>query len=63
MTGVEELSVPANSYQKPYPMDGLLLQPGGLIGTSNEGTGGPVEILPDDDTPTTSKPCWVMKRC
>lgn len=34
-----------------YPMDGLLLQPGGLIGTSNEGTGGPVEIVPDDDTP------------
>jgi thiamine pyrophosphokinase len=34
-----------------YPMDGLLLEPGGLIGTSNEGTGGPVEIVPDDDTP------------
>jgi thiamine pyrophosphokinase len=29
-----------------YPMDGLLLEPGGLIGTSNEGTGGPVEIVP-----------------
>jgi len=35
-----------------YPMDGLTLEPGGLIGTSNEGTGGPVEIVPDcDDTP------------
>jgi thiamine pyrophosphokinase len=34
-----------------YPMDGLLLEPGGLIGTSNEGTGGSVEIVPDDDTP------------
>jgi len=35
-----------------YPMDGLTLEPGGLIGTSNEGTGGPVEIVPDcDGTP------------
>ena len=34
-----------------YPMDGLLLEPGGLIGTSNEATGGPVEIVPDDNTP------------
>jgi thiamine pyrophosphokinase len=34
-----------------YPMDGLLLEPGGLIGTSNEGIGGPVEVVPDDDTP------------
>ncbi len=34
-----------------YPMDGLLLEPGGLIGTSNEGTGGPVEVVPYDDTP------------
>lgn len=34
-----------------YPMDGLLLEPGGLIGTSNEGTGGPVEVLPEDETP------------
>ena len=34
-----------------YPMDGLLLEPGGLIGTSNEGTGGRVEIVPADDTP------------
>ena len=33
------------------PMDGLLLEPGGLIGTSNEGVGGPVEVVPDDDTP------------
>ncbi len=34
-----------------YPMDGLLLEPGGLIGTSNEGTGGRVEIVPEDETP------------
>jgi thiamine pyrophosphokinase len=34
-----------------YPMDGLLLEPGGLIGTSNEGVGGPVEVVPDDETP------------
>jgi thiamine pyrophosphokinase len=34
-----------------YPMDGLTLEPGGLIGTSNEGTGGPVEIVPADNTP------------
>lgn len=34
-----------------YAMDGLTLEPGGLIGTSNEGTGGPVEIVPADDTP------------
>ncbi|WP_092182804.1 thiamine diphosphokinase [Devosia sp. YR412] len=34
-----------------YPMDGLTLEPGGLIGTSNEGTGGVVEIIPADDTP------------
>jgi thiamine pyrophosphokinase len=34
-----------------YPMDGLLLQPGGLIGTSNEGVGGPVTIEPEDGTP------------
>lgn len=34
-----------------YPMDGLTLEPGGLIGTSNEGTGGRVEIEPADDTP------------
>lgn len=34
-----------------YPMDGLLLEPGGLIGTSNEGIGGRVEIVPADATP------------
>ncbi|WP_157959817.1 thiamine diphosphokinase [Devosia submarina] len=34
-----------------YPMDGLTLEPGGLIGTSNEGVGGRVEILPSDRTP------------
>ena len=32
-------------------MDGLRLEPGGLIGTSNEGTGERVEIVPADDTP------------
>ncbi|WEK04949.1 MAG: thiamine diphosphokinase [Candidatus Devosia phytovorans] len=34
-----------------YPMDGHLLAPGGLIGTSNEGTGGVVEVVPEDNTP------------
>lgn len=34
-----------------YPMDGLTLEPGGLIGTSNEGTGGEVVVEPEDDTP------------
>jgi thiamine pyrophosphokinase len=34
-----------------YPMDGLVLEPGGLIGTSNETTGKAVEVVPGDDTP------------
>lgn len=34
-----------------YPVDGLTLEPGGLLGTSNEGTGGRVEIVPADETP------------
>jgi thiamine pyrophosphokinase len=34
-----------------YPMNGLTLEPGGLIGTSNEGIGGQVEIVPADRTP------------
>jgi thiamine pyrophosphokinase len=34
-----------------YPMDGLTLAPGALIGTSNAATGGAVEIVPADDTP------------
>jgi thiamine pyrophosphokinase len=34
-----------------YPVDGLTLEPGGLLGTSNEGTGGQVAIVPADDTP------------
>jgi len=34
-----------------YPMDGHLLAPGGLIGTSNEGTGEWVEVVPEDNTP------------
>lgn len=34
-----------------YPMNDLLLDPAGRLGTSNEGTGGRVEIVPRDDTP------------
>ena len=34
-----------------YPLDGLLLEPGGRGGTSNEGLGGRVEIVPVDKTP------------
>jgi len=34
-----------------YPMDGLTLAPGALIGTSNQALGGPVDIEPEDDTP------------
>ena len=34
-----------------YPLDGLVLEPGGLIGTSNEGLGGWVEIVPEDGAP------------
>ncbi|MNW01687.1 hypothetical protein D3C71_1973570 [compost metagenome] len=34
-----------------YPMDDLLLDPAGRLGTSNEGLGGRVEIQPRDDTP------------
>jgi thiamine pyrophosphokinase len=34
-----------------YPMDDLLLDPAGRLGTSNEGTGGRVEIVPKDTTP------------
>lgn len=34
-----------------YPMNDLLLDPAGRLGTSNEGTGGRVEIVPKDDTP------------
>jgi len=34
-----------------YPMNDLLLDPAGRLGTSNEGTGGRVEIVPVDDTP------------
>ncbi|MEO5807564.1 thiamine diphosphokinase [Devosia sp.] len=34
-----------------YPLDGLHLAPGALIGTSNEGVGGAVDIVPVDDTP------------
>ena len=34
-----------------YPMGGLTLAPGALIGTSNEGTGERVEVVPVDDTP------------
>ena len=34
-----------------YLLDGLTLAPGGLLGTSNEGTGGRVHIVPENDTP------------
>ena len=34
-----------------YPMNELLLDPAGRLGTSNAGTGGRVEIVPKDDTP------------
>ena len=34
-----------------YPMDDLQLDPAGRLGTSNEGTGGRVEIVPKDNTP------------
>ena len=34
-----------------YPMNDLLLDPTGRLGTSNEGIGGRVEIIPKDDTP------------
>ncbi|MFD2647258.1 thiamine diphosphokinase [Devosia albogilva] len=34
-----------------YPLDGLHLRPGGLLGTSNEGLGGPVEIIPAETVP------------
>ena len=34
-----------------YPMNDLLLDPAGRLGTSNEGTGGRVEIVPRDETP------------
>jgi thiamine pyrophosphokinase len=34
-----------------YPLDGLHLAPGELIGTSNAAIDGPVEIIPADDTP------------
>ena len=34
-----------------YPMNDLLLDPAGRLGTSNEGTGGRVQIVPKDETP------------
>jgi thiamine pyrophosphokinase len=34
-----------------YPLDGLRLAPGGLLGTSNEATGGEVRIEPVDRVP------------
>lgn len=34
-----------------YPLDGLLLDPSGRLGTSNEAIGGMVEIRPADQTP------------
>jgi len=34
-----------------YPLDGLHMAPGALIGTSNSATEGAVEIVPKDETP------------
>ena len=34
-----------------YPLNGLVLEPLGRLGMSNEAEGGPVEIEPEDDTP------------
>ena len=34
-----------------YPLDGLHLASGGLLGTSNQAVEGPFEIVPEDDTP------------
>ena len=34
-----------------YPLDGLLLEPGGLLGTSNQGSGGKIRIEPADGVP------------
>jgi thiamine pyrophosphokinase len=34
-----------------YPLENLLLEPGGRLGTSNAATGGTVEIRPVEDTP------------
>jgi thiamine pyrophosphokinase len=34
-----------------YPLEGLTMAPGGRLGTSNAGTGGKVEIVPEDGTP------------
>ncbi|HTN62324.1 MAG TPA: hypothetical protein VL147_12360, partial [Devosia sp.] len=34
-----------------YPLDGLTLEPGGLLGSSNAAVGGVVEIVPVGETP------------
>jgi len=34
-----------------YPLDGLHMRPGGLLGTSNQGLGGQVEITPEGAAP------------
>jgi thiamine pyrophosphokinase len=34
-----------------YPLNGLTLEPTGLLGTSNAATGGEVRIIPETDTP------------
>lgn len=41
----------AHSEQLLYPLDGLTLAPGGRLGTSNEGLGGWVKIVPNDNAP------------
>ncbi|WP_375452762.1 thiamine diphosphokinase [uncultured Devosia sp.] len=40
-----------------YPLDGLVLEPGGLIGTSNAAAGGRVEIVPDAEHERTP---WLL---
>ena len=40
-----------------YPLDGLVLEPGGLLGTSNTATGGRVEIVPDAEHERTP---WLL---
>jgi thiamine pyrophosphokinase len=40
-----------------YSLNGLRLEPGGLIGTSNEGEGGTIEIVP---TESSSQTPWLL---
>ena len=40
-----------------YPLNGLVLEPGGLLGSSNAATGGLVEIVPDSEHEETP---WLL---